>query len=61
LPLKEMVAEFEAAVISQALRKYEGNVATAADRLKIGKTALYDKMKQHSISAKHLKHIKKGR
>lgn len=61
LPLKEMVAEFEAAVINQALRKYEGNVATAAAQLKIGKTALYDKMKQHSISAKHLKHSKKGR
>ena len=61
LPLKEMVAEFEAAVINQALRKYEGNVATAAARLKIGKTALYDKMKQHSISAKHLKFSKKGR
>jgi transcriptional regulator with PAS, ATPase and Fis domain len=55
LPLKKIVAEFEAAIINRAMHKYSGNVSTAANQLKIGKTALYDKMKQHSISAKHIK------
>ena len=55
LPLKSIVAEFEAAIINRALHKYSGNVSTAANQLKIGKTALYDKLKQHDISAKHIK------
>ncbi len=54
-PLKTIVAEFEAAIINRALHKYSGNVSTAANQLKVGKTALYDKMKQHNISAKHIK------
>ncbi len=58
LPLKSIVAEFEASIINQALHKYNGNVSTAATQLKVGKTALYDKMKQHGISAKHIKHKK---
>ena len=55
LPLKSIVAEFEAAIVNRALHKYSGNVSTAADQLKVGKTALYDKMKQHGISAKIIK------
>ena len=55
LPLKAIVAEFEAAILNRALQKYNGNVSTAAAQLKIGKTALYDKMKQHGLSAKHIK------
>ncbi len=55
LPLKKIVAEFEAAIIHRALNKYSGNVSTAANQLKVGKTALYDKMKQHGISAKEIK------
>jgi transcriptional regulator with PAS, ATPase and Fis domain len=58
--LKSIVADFEATIIQRALHKYNGNVSTAADRLKIGKTALYDKMKQHGISAKSIKRTKKG-
>jgi len=54
------VADFEAAIINRALNKYSGNVSTAANQLKLGKTALYDKMKQHGISAKHIKQNKKG-
>jgi transcriptional regulator with PAS, ATPase and Fis domain len=60
LPLKAIVADFEAAIINRALNKYSGNVSTAANQLKLGKTALYDKMKQHGISAKHIKQNKKG-
>jgi Nif-specific regulatory protein len=58
LPLKGMLADFEQEIIEQALRKYYGNVAKAAAKLKVGKTALYDKMKRYNISAKV---IKKGK
>lgn len=53
--LKSIVADFEAAIIRRALDKYSGNVSTAANHLNIGKTALYDKMKQHAITAKRIK------
>ena len=56
LPLKGIISEFEKEVIIQALRKYEGNVVEAAEQLRIGKTALYDKMKKYRISAKAIKH-----
>jgi len=59
MPLKSIVAEFEAAIIDRALNKYSGNVATAADQLRLGKTALYDKMKQYGISAKTIKQTRK--
>ncbi len=55
LPLKAMIAEFEAEVLRQALNKQGGNVAQVAADLKIGKTALYDKMKRYGISAKKIK------
>ncbi|MGD9947332.1 MAG: sigma-54 interaction domain-containing protein [Desulfobulbus sp.] len=54
-PLKSIVGDFEATIIRRALDKYSGNVATAASHLSVGKTALYDKMKQHGISAKRMK------
>jgi len=55
VPLKGIVGEFEATIIRRALDKYSGNVATAAGNLNVGKTALYDKMKQYGISAKRVK------
>ncbi len=55
LPLKGMLAEFEQEIIEQGLRKYHGNVSRAAAELKVGKTALYDKMKRYNISAKIIK------
>lgn len=58
--LKNLVAEVEATIIQRALHKYAGNVATVADQLKIGKTALYDKMKQYGLSAKSIKQGKKN-
>ncbi len=54
-PLKMILAEFESEVIFNALKRYEGNVSLAADKLHIGKTAMYDKMKRYNISAKSLK------
>lgn len=53
--LKIILAEFEGEIITQALRKFHGNVSIAADKLQIGKTALYDKMKRYNISAKVIK------
>ena len=55
LPLKEILAEVETAVITETLRRCEGNVGLAATQLHIGKTALYDKMKQRGILPKVLR------
>ena len=54
-PLKGIVAEFEGELIRLALKKYKGSVSRAASELKIGKTALYDKMKRYGLSAKDIK------
>ncbi len=52
LPLKSMIAEMERDIIIHNLSKNNGNVAITSKSLKIGKTALYDKMKRYGISAK---------
>lgn len=53
--LKDMLADVEADVIREALKKYGVNVTDVASQLEIGKTALYDKMKRYGISAKEMK------
>ncbi len=53
--MKDMVADFEKDIILHALEKNHGNVPQTVKQLDIGKTALYDKMKRHSISPKTLK------
>ena len=55
LSLKEILTEVETAIITEALQRCEGNVGVAAGQLHIGKTALYDKMKQRGILAKVLR------
>ena len=50
--LKDIVADFERDLIVNALDKNQGNVATAARSLNVGKTAFYDKMKRYNISPK---------
>lgn len=52
MPLREMMAEIEREIISNALRKNNGNVASTAQQLRIGKTAFYDKLKRYDISPK---------
>lgn len=52
--LKHIVSEFEARVVSQALHKHGGNVTRVAADLKVGKTALYDKMHRYGISARNM-------
>jgi len=51
-PLKDILQEVEREVIAAALRRNNGNVAKAAKILKVGKTALYDKLKRLEISPK---------
>jgi len=53
--LKEILASVEADIIVHALKDHEGSVMRAARALGVGKTALYEKMKKHGISAKALK------
>ena len=55
LSLKEILTEVESAVINEVLHRCEGNVGLAATQLQIGKTALYDKMKQRGITPKVLR------
>jgi transcriptional regulator with PAS, ATPase and Fis domain len=52
MSLKDILLEFEGDIIIEALKKNKGNVQQTAEILKIGKTALYDKMKRYKISAK---------
>lgn len=48
-PLKETVADYEKEIISGALKKWNGKAKVAAEKLKVGKTALYEKMKRYGI------------
>ncbi|RKP49537.1 sigma-54-dependent Fis family transcriptional regulator [Trinickia fusca] len=48
--LKERVEQFERAAIAQALEAAGGAVATAADRLQIGKATLYEKIKRYGLA-----------
>ncbi len=51
-PLKTILAEVESKIISDTLKKYHGNVAEAAKKLQVGKTAFYDKLKRFGLSTK---------
>ncbi len=55
MPLKIMMAEIEREILISTLKKNKGNAAISAQKLNIGKTALYDKMKRYRISAKEYK------
>ncbi len=52
LPLKSMIAEIERDIIIHNLSKTNGNVSKVSKSLKIGKTALYDKMKRYGVYSK---------
>ena len=56
-PLKGILSDFEKEIIIQALRKNEMNVVVTAKELKLGKTALYTKMKHFGLTPKDLKKI----
>ncbi len=48
--LKERTEQFERAVIAEALEQSGGVVATAADRLQLGKATLYEKIKRYGLA-----------
>jgi Nif-specific regulatory protein len=54
--LKSIVADLEKKVITSMLKENRGNVNETAERLELGKTALYEKMKRYHLSAKEFKH-----
>ncbi len=51
-PLKSILSEVERDILIHYLKKYHGNVSKAADELRVGKTAFYDKLKRYGISSK---------
>lgn len=51
-PLKELLADIEGLIIKDTLDRLNGNVYEAAKVLKIGKTALYEKMKRYGWSGR---------
>ncbi len=53
--LKSIVADLEKKVITSMLKENRGNVNETADKLELGKTALYEKMKRYHLSAKEFK------
>ena len=53
--LKTIMADVEKDLIIHTLNQTQGNVATAAKSLHLGKTAFYDKMKRYDISPKEHK------
>lgn len=53
--LKDLTADFEKEIILQCLKKNEANVLEAANELKVGKTALYSKMKRYRLNPKNTK------
>jgi transcriptional regulator with GAF, ATPase, and Fis domain len=53
--LKELTSDFEKEVIVQCFKKNNANVIEVASELKLGKTALYSKMKRYGLRLKMLK------
>lgn len=56
-PLKGIISDFEKDIIIQALKNNEMNVVVTANQLKLGKTALYSKMKLYGLTPKDMKKI----
>ncbi len=54
-PLKDLVAEFEKMIIANILEKTNGKVQEVSDKLQIGKTALYEKIKRYGILPQQFK------
>lgn len=48
-PLKETLADCEKKIITGTFRKWNGSARIMAQKLKLGKTALYEKMKRYEV------------
>ena len=55
--LKELTSDFEKEIIIKCLNKNEANVLESARALKVGKTALYSKMKRYGLNAKMVNQV----
>ena len=55
LPLKESLSKIEAALIEAALRENTGTIESVCERLGVGRTTLYEKMKRHGIRLEDMK------
>ena len=51
-PLKDSLAEVEKHILTNALKVYNDKVHIVSQKLKVGKTALYGKMKKYGILCK---------
>jgi DNA-binding NtrC family response regulator len=49
LPLKKSLARLESRLISCALQENSGRIEDVCERLGVGRTTLYEKMKRHGI------------
>lgn len=55
LPLKESLSKIEAELIEAALRENTGTIESVCERLGVGRTTLYEKMKRHGIRLEDMK------
>ncbi|MEJ2690836.1 MAG: sigma 54-interacting transcriptional regulator [Deltaproteobacteria bacterium] len=55
LPLKTSLAKLEGLILEGALKRHNGRVPEVVEKLEIGKTALYSKMKKYGITPKNMK------
>jgi len=53
--LPEQLEHFERAVISEALRRHQGDVAATAKALSVPKQTLYDKLKRLKIATEEFR------
>ncbi len=54
-PLKTSLAKLEGIILEGALKRHNGRVPEVVEKLEIGKTALYSKMKKYGITPKEMK------
>lgn len=54
--LSDQVARFEAAVITDALQRLQGDVAAVADLLQVPRRSMYDRLQRHGIDAGQYRH-----
>ncbi len=61
LPLKESLSKIEAGLIETALKENTGTLENVCERLGVGRTTLYEKMKRYGISAEDSKNDSGGK
>jgi len=54
-PLKTSLAKLEGIILAEAVKRHNGRVSDVVKKLRLGKTALYSKMKKYGITPKEMK------